>query len=98
MAAKLLPITDYLTSSGRAWLDRQAGRTYCGQAHFAVGPECCSSCALWGYSEVIRDASGNGVGARERKSCRRFHELTGQHGPRIPGYALACRHYQKREA
>lgn len=94
MAAKL-PITDGLTSGGST--DYAHRRTYCGQAHFAVGPEHCRTCDFWGYSEIIRNAAGNAVGTRARSSCLRFYELTGAHGPAVPGHALACRHYVKRE-
>jgi hypothetical protein len=97
-ARALFPITAHLTSSGSPELDRAQQRTYVGQAHFAIGPECCSSCGFWGYSRVRRNAAGDAIGTQERKSaCRRYLELAGRHGANVPGYALACRHYRKRE-
>jgi hypothetical protein len=95
----LLPITRYLTSSGYTEFDRTQQRTYRGQAHFAIGPEFCSTCAHWGYRQTLRSAAGDVTGTRERKSsCHKFYELVGQHGPGIPANAWSCKHYQKREA
>jgi hypothetical protein len=96
----LLPRSSaYLTSSGDRDLDRALGQTYAGQAHLAIGPEHCSTCAFLGYWRQHTNAAGNIVGPRERRSgCLRFFELTGQHGPNVPGTALACRHYRKPEA
>jgi hypothetical protein len=92
-----LPFGDYLTGSGDRELDRAVRRTWCGQAHLAVGPACCSSCEFWGYTRVRRNDAGNVVGTEERKSgCLRFFELTGQHGPGVPGHAWACRYYEKK--
>lgn len=95
--AKSLVFTPFLTGSGSAALDRALTKTYVGQAHFAVGPDQCSSCLFHGYWQQFRGSSGDIVGTQERKtSCKKFFELTGQHGPGVPDHAWACRHYEKK--
>jgi hypothetical protein len=63
--AKSLVFTPFLTGSGSAALDRKVQKTYVGQAHFAVGPEYCSSCSFHGYWQQFRSASGELVGPQE---------------------------------
>jgi hypothetical protein len=94
----LLPYTPNLKGSGSEALDRAIRITYVGMAHFAQGPQCCASCASWGYDKVIRDSAGNAVDTiRRTRCCAKYHELTGLHGAPVPSHALACRHYHQKK-
>jgi hypothetical protein len=63
--------------------------TYEGQAHFAsTGPAWarCQGCIYW----------GDGQGKALSRPCRKFGTMTGVTTKLVPGTALACRHFEKR--
>jgi hypothetical protein len=52
-----------------------------------------------GYDRQIRNKNGDILTTIHRAGCKKFYQLTGNHGPRVPAHAAACRYFQrKREA
>ena len=77
--------------------DRRVAATYPGQAHFAgTGPDgaTCGQCAHLGYWKKIYTSAGEPAHAKKSSGCAEFYRLTGEHGPAVPGTALACRHFR----
>jgi sarcosine oxidase delta subunit len=78
----------------------QMRATYPGQAHWAgSGPsgKTCGDCACLGYYKQRRNARGDIIRSEHTGGCRRFFELTGNHGPVIPASAGACRHFETKQ-
>jgi hypothetical protein len=80
---------------------RTIALTVPGMAHFAAtGPlgATCQECVFWGYWRQRRNTSGDIVGTLRRPGCcKKYHELTRQHGPQVPARTEACRHFQQRD-
>jgi hypothetical protein len=94
-----LDLTLSLTSIHSEQLEHQLRTTHRGMAHFAnTGPfgRTCSECAYWGYYKEIRDRDGVLLKATHRHGCKKFLELTGQHGNIVPASAAACRYFECR--
>ena len=92
-----------MTATARVKIDRdltllygvefqeQLSLTYEGQAHFAAtGPAGtrCRDCAFW----------GDGEGRALSRPCRKFIAMTRVRTKRVPGSALACRYFEKRNS
>jgi hypothetical protein len=95
-----LNLTPYLTRGYSDVLEHQIRTTHPGQAHFAnTGPfgATCGECSLLGYYQQIRNNAGDTVKAIHRGGCKKFYELTGNHGPVVPADAAACRHFEHKE-
>jgi len=94
-----IPIDENLTHDNTE-LQRQIGKTHCGQAHLAgTGPfgKTCAECAHYGcFRKVIDHHSGAIIRTVAVKACAKFQQLTGKIGPVIPGYAEACRYFERR--
>ena len=92
----------HLTNGYGNDLARQIKSTVPGMAHWAgSGPAdaYCSSCKFFGYWKNKRNAAGEIITSKFRKSaCGKFHDLTGQHGPDLDGNPKACRHFEPRGA
>ena len=90
-----------LTQAYEPVLARQISLTAPGMAHFAAtGPfgTTCSDCASFGYRRQIRNKAGDVIATKlRRRGCRKFWELTGKHGPEIPGRTESCRHFERRQ-
>jgi hypothetical protein len=100
MKTKTLNRTPNLTQGYSDALAHQIYTTYPGQAHFAnSGPfgATCGDCELLGYYRERRNSAGDTVGARHYGGCKKFHQLTGKHGPVVPKHAAACRHFQRKK-
>src|SRR5262245_21135023 len=93
--------TPHLTEGFDAITARSIALTEPGMAHFAAtGPlgETCSNCGFWGYWKQRRNKSGDVIDSNFRKACcKKYHALTGQHGPAIPPATESCRHFQPRD-
>jgi len=84
----------HLTPGHSEVLARQIRATYPGQAHFAnSGPfgATCGDYGFLGYHRQTRNKNGD----IHRAGCKKFYQLTGNHGPRVP--AAACRYFQRKE-
>jgi hypothetical protein len=69
-----------------------------GQAHWAgSGPsgKSCGECCHLGYFKQHRNARGDTVRSEHTGGCRRYFQLTGEHGPVVPRNAGACRHFEQ---
>jgi hypothetical protein len=92
--------SQYLTAGYPPALAAMMRATYAGQAHWAgSGPvgKTCGQCAFLGYFKQHYSASGDLVGSERTRGCKRYHELTGIHGPAVPAVASACRHFEPRK-
>ena len=81
-------------------IEQQIRTTYQGQAHFGnTGPfgATCAECGFLGYYRRRHNACGDLISTSRWGGCAKFHELTGQYGPVVPGYAAACKYFQRRE-
>jgi len=95
-----LGLSPSLTSIHSEQLEHQLRTTYEGQAHWANGGPfgaTCGECAFWGYYQQIQNKAGDNVKAVHRRGCKKFHELTGEHGAVVPANAAACRYFERRE-
>jgi hypothetical protein len=70
-------------------VERIRRRTYRGQAGWAQGPEQCHHCVFW--DDLGRKKS------TQARACRKFNQLMGAIGPRVPASALACRFFSKEQ-
>ena len=87
----------HLTAGFAPELARQIALTTPGQAHFADGGPfgaTCGGCAFLGYERAVRDRDGSTTGTRKTSGCRKFHELSGKHGPAVPKGARACKYFE----
>ena len=94
-----LNLLPHRTTGYPAELDYQINTTHAGQAHFAnTGPfgAVCGECAFLGYDRQHRNESGDSVRATHYGGCKKFHELTGKHGPVVPKHAAACRYFERK--
>jgi hypothetical protein len=90
----------YLTEGYPPELAAQMRATYPGQAHWAgSGPngKTCGECCYLGYFKQRRNASGDTIRSEHTGGCRRYFELTGEHGPVVPTTAGACRHFETKQ-
>jgi hypothetical protein len=90
--------SSYLTAGYAPELAAQMRATRPGQAHWAgSGPngKTCGDCAYLGYFKQHRNASGDTISSEHTGGCRRFFQLTGEHGAVVPRNAGACRHFQQ---
>jgi hypothetical protein len=90
----------FLTQGHSDQLTQQIRTTRPGMAHFAgSGPlnATCGQCVFLGYFEQVRDAAGNMVIAKTRMGCKKYFQLTQQHGPPVPPNTAACRHFERIE-
>ena len=88
----------HLTQSYPDNLAAMIAATYRGQAHWArSGPSAtsCQECCFYGYSRQVRDKAGNTLSTVRYRSCKKYHELIGQHGPTFPPTAAACKYFQR---
>lgn len=88
-------LSDHLTAGPH---DRAARDTFPGQAHFAgTGPQLktCRECAYWDHAGLHHYHSKRGMfgGAIKPARCRKFQELTGSAGDKVPDDAVACKHF-----
>jgi hypothetical protein len=95
-----LTLTLYLTRGHSDVLEHQIQTTHRGQAHFGnTGPfgAVCGECAFLGYYQQRHNKSGDLITAKHRSGCKKFCELTGNHGPTVPASAAACRYFERKE-
>jgi hypothetical protein len=95
-----MKITPNLTAGFPPLAEQQIRQTYEGQAHFAgSGPfgATCGECAHLGYYRQVRNGRGETVATPFTGGCSKFYQLTGKHGPVVPGHAESCRHFERRE-
>jgi hypothetical protein len=100
MRAKL-PLTSHLTRGYSPELEQQIRTSYPGQAHFGnSGPfgRTCGECASLGYYKRIYDNAGNCANTTKVGGCKKFHQLTGQHGAIVPPNAPACKYFEPKQA
>jgi hypothetical protein len=76
-----------LTSVETPAIERIRCRTYRGQASWAQGPQECRHCVFW--DDLGRKKS------TQARACRKFKQLMGAIGPRVPASALACPFFSK---
>jgi|SRR5687767_1103126 hypothetical protein len=90
----------HLTKGHDDALTRKMNSTVPGMAHWAGGGPAdayCLGCRFYGYWKNLRNAAGEIVTSKFRKSaCGKFHDLTGKHGADLVGNPSACRHFQSR--
>ena len=81
----------------------QAHSTYPGMAYFAcTGPsdKTCGDCAFRGYRRETRNLTWSEknqefvVKTYRTYGCKKFKELSGHHGPKVPKEARACRYFE----
>jgi hypothetical protein len=90
----------HLTQGHSDTIARQIRTTHRGMAHFAnTGPfgATCGECIYLGYFRQHFTKAGDPIKATHHGGCRKFHELTGEHGPVVPKHAAACRHFKRKE-
>jgi hypothetical protein len=95
-----LTLSSNLTRGYSKTLDQQIRATHQGQAYFAnTGPfgATCHECIFWGYFQQHRDKAGNSTRTTFRKSCAKYHVLTGRHGAIVPANASACRYFERKK-
>ena len=88
-------LSDHLTAGPH---DGAARHTFPGQAHFAgTGPllKTCRECAHWDHARAHDYRSKHGMfgGMIKPARCRKFKELTGTTGDKVPDDAAACKHF-----
>jgi hypothetical protein len=80
---------------------QQVRRSVPGMAHFAAtGPfgATCAGCCHFGFTEVLRNKSGDVVQSIARSNrCGKFYKLIGKAGAVIPSTTEACRHYEPKK-
>jgi hypothetical protein len=94
-----LDLTPSLTSIHSEMLEYQLRATHAGMAHFAnTGPlgATCGECVFWGYYRQIQNRASDNIKAVHRKGCKKFHQLTGEHGAVVPANAAACRYFERK--
>ena len=87
--ARMTPDWNMTSLHGETFQERLS-QTFEGMAHFAgSGPSGarCQGCAFW----------GDGQGRALNRRCRKFSAMTGVTTKLVPGSALACRHFEKKE-
>jgi hypothetical protein len=92
--------TPHLTQGHSDVLTYQIRTTHPGQAHFAnTGPfgATCGDCVFLGYHQQIHNKSGDTIKTTRHAGCKKFYQLTGKHGPRVPQHAAACRYFERKE-
>lgn len=91
-------IQDHLTSSP---VDRLARQTYPGMAHFAgtgPAPKTCRECIHFDHAQYDYHAkNGKYHGLIKPAACKKYRQMTGAAGTRIPDDAAACRHFEQHE-
>lgn len=95
-----LDLTPGLTSGHTSTLEYQIQTTHAGQAHWGnSGPfgATCGECAFLGYHRQHFNKRGDATKATYTGGCKKFHELTGEHGPVVPTHASACRYFERRK-
>jgi len=95
-----LTISSYLTRGHSATLDQQIHSTHKGQAYFGnSGPfgATCGECVFLGYYQPHFNKAGDLIKSTYHDGCKKFHELTGKHGPVVPASAPACRYFERKE-
>ena len=87
--ARMTPDWNLTTLHGETFQERLS-QTFEGQAHFAgsgpIGARC-QGCTFW----------GDGQGKALSRPCRKFSAMTGTTTKLVPGSALACRYFEKKE-
>jgi hypothetical protein len=64
-----------------------------GMAHFSgTGPKgtTCGHCNYWGYR---RESKKGGIISVD--ACKKFHKLTGEHGPAIKAALPSCKYFER---
>jgi len=92
--------TPNLTQGYSDVLEHQIRTTHAGQAFFAnSGPfgATCGDCAYLGYHWQVRNENGDIAKTVRRGGCKKFYQLTGNHGPVVPAHAAACRYFERKE-
>lgn len=88
------PVSEHLTASP---IDYSA--SYPGMAHFAgTGPKqtTCRECIFWAHDQYDYAAKGGKLrGLIKPARCKRYQQLTGQQGAKIPDDAMSCRHFER---
>ena len=91
-------IQDHLTE---APIDRFARASHPGMAHFAgTGPHgsTCRECIFWAHGpHDYRAKNGKYRGLIEPATCKKFQQMTGVMGSKIPDDALACKYFEQNE-
>jgi hypothetical protein len=95
-----LNLAPHLTCGHSETLEQQLRSTFRGQAYFGnTGPfgATCGECEFLGYYQQHRNKTGDCIKTTYRGGCKKFLQLTGEHGPIVPANAPACRYFNRKE-